>query len=51
MGSPVRFSRRTQPGNASVLPGDYTRAPADVLAVVWLAVLALGTWGVVRRRR
>jgi hypothetical protein len=41
--------RRAQPGNASVLPGDYPRALAGVLAVVWLAVLALGV--VARRRR
>jgi hypothetical protein len=41
--------RRAQPGNASVLPGDYPRALAGVLAVVWLAVLALVV--VARRRR
>jgi hypothetical protein len=41
--------RRTQPGNASVLPGDYPRALAGVLAVVWLAALALGV--IARRRR
>jgi hypothetical protein len=34
--------RSTQPGNASVLPGNYPRALAGVLALVWLAVLALG---------
>jgi hypothetical protein len=45
----VGVGRRTQPGNASVLPGDYPRALAGVLAVVWLAVLALGV--VARRRR
>jgi hypothetical protein len=36
--------RRTQPGNASVLPGDYPLALAGVLVVVWLGVLALGIW-------
>lgn len=41
--------RRAQPGNDSVLPGDYPRALAGVLAVVWLAVLALGV--AARRRR
>lgn len=43
----VGVGRRTQPGNASVLPGDYPLALAGVLAVVWLGVLALGIWGVV----
>jgi len=33
--------RATQPGNDSVLPGDYPRALADVLALVWTGVLAL----------
>ena len=47
----VGVGRRTQPGNASVLPGDYPLALAGVLAVVWLGVLALGIWGVVRHRR
>ena len=47
----VGVGRRTQPGNASVLPGDYPVALAGVLAVVWLGVLALGVWGVVRHRR
>jgi hypothetical protein len=36
--------RRTQPGNASVLPGHYPFALAGVLLVVWLGVLALGIW-------
>ena len=47
----VGVGRRTQPGNASVLPGDYPLALAGVLAVVWLGVLALGICGVVRHRR
>jgi hypothetical protein len=34
--------RRTQPGNASVLPDNYPLALAGVLIVVWLGVLALG---------
>jgi hypothetical protein len=47
----VGAGRRTQPGNASVLPGDYPLALAGVLAVVWLGVLALGSWAAVRHRR
>jgi hypothetical protein len=43
--------RRTQPGNASVLPGTYPLALAGVLTVVWLGVLALGIWGSTRWRR
>jgi hypothetical protein len=46
----VGVGRRTQPGNVSVLPGDYPLALAGVLAVVWLGVLALGIWGIVRHR-
>jgi hypothetical protein len=40
--------RRTQPGNASVLPANYPLALAGVLIVVWLGVLALGIWGATR---
>jgi hypothetical protein len=47
----VGVGRRTQPGNSSVLPGDYPRALAGVLAVVWLGTLTLGIWSVRRRRR
>jgi hypothetical protein len=47
----VGVERRTQPDNASVLPGDYPLALAGVLTVVWLSVLALGLWGVLRPRR
>jgi hypothetical protein len=47
----VGVGRRTQPGNASVLPGDYPLALAGVLVVVWLGVGALGIWGSTRRRR
>ena len=43
--------RRTQPGNASVLPGQYPLALAAVLAVVWLGVLALGIWSSTGGRR
>jgi len=39
--------RATQPGNTSVLPGDYPRALAGVVIVVWLGVLL---WGVRRAR-
>ena len=41
----VGAGRRTQPGNASVLPGNYPLALAGVLTVVWLGVLALGISG------
>jgi hypothetical protein len=47
----VGVGRRTQPGNASVLPGNYPLALAGVLTVVWLGVLALGIRGSTRRRR
>jgi hypothetical protein len=47
----VGVGRRTQPGNASLLPGDYPLALAGVLAVVRLGVLALGSWAAVRHRR
>jgi hypothetical protein len=47
----VGVGRRAQPGNSSVLPGDYPRALAGVLAVVWLGTLTLGIWSVRRRRR
>ena len=47
----VGVGRATQPGNASVLPGNYPLALAGVLTVVWLGVLALGLWGVLRPRR
>jgi hypothetical protein len=43
--------RHTQPGNASVLPGNYPLALGGVLIVVWLGVLALGIWGSTRVRR
>jgi hypothetical protein len=47
----VGIGRRTQPGNASVLPGNYPLALAGVLTVVWLGVLALGICGSTRWRR
>jgi hypothetical protein len=47
----VGVGRRTQPDNASVLPGNYPLALAGVLSVVWLGVLALGIWGSTRGRR
>ena len=47
----VGVGRRTQPGNTSVLPGNYPLALAGVLTVVWLAILALGTWRSKQRRR
>jgi hypothetical protein len=43
--------RHTQPGNASLLPGDYPLALVAVLSVVWLGILALGIWGSTRRFR
>jgi hypothetical protein len=46
----VGAGRRTQPHNASVLPGNYPLALAVVLSLVWLGVLALGIWGSPRRR-
>jgi hypothetical protein len=47
----VGVGRRTQPGNASVLPGNYPFALAGVLTVVWLAIVTLGIWGSTRSRR
>ena len=47
----VGVGRRTQPGNTSVLPGDYPLALSGVLALVWLGVLAFGIWVVVRHHR
>jgi hypothetical protein len=43
--------RATQPGNASVLPGDYPRALAGVLGLVWAGVLALAASRRLRARR
>jgi hypothetical protein len=43
--------RRTQPGNASVLPGHYPLALAGVLLVVSLGVLGLGIWSSAGGRR
>ncbi len=40
--------RATQPGNRSVLPGDYPHALLGVLAVVWVLVLL---WALLRLRR
>ena len=45
----VGVGRRTQPGNTSVLPGNYPLALAAVLILVWLGVLAFGAWGGRRR--
>jgi hypothetical protein len=45
----VGVGRRTQPGNTSVLPGNYPDALIGVLTAVWLGVLALGTRGGRRR--
>jgi hypothetical protein len=45
----VGVGRNTQPGNASVLPGNYPLALAGVLTLVWLGVLAFGAWGARRR--
>ena len=42
--------RGTQPGNTSVLPGNYPLALAGVLLLVWLGVGALGALGASRRR-
>jgi hypothetical protein len=47
----VGIGRRTQPGNASVLPGNYPLALTGVLTVVWLAVLALGLRGSISPQR
>jgi hypothetical protein len=43
--------RATQPGNASVLPGNYPRALAGVLLAVWLGVLTIGLLSARPRRR
>jgi hypothetical protein len=42
--------RGTQPGNISVLPGNYPLALAGVLLLVWLGVGALGALDTWRRR-
>jgi hypothetical protein len=42
--------RGTQPGNTSVLPGNYPLALAGVLLLVWLGVGVLGAFGTWRRR-
>ena len=47
----VGVGRRTQPSNASVLPGHYPLALVGVLVVVWLGVLALGFWNSARWRK
>jgi len=47
---PDGVGRATQPGNDSVLPGDYPRALAGVLALVWTGVLALAAVGHLRAR-
>jgi hypothetical protein len=41
----VGVGRRTQPHNASVLPGNYPLVVAVVLSMVWLGVVALVIWG------
>jgi hypothetical protein len=43
------IGRRTQPGNASVLPGRYPLALVLVLAVVWAGVVAFGVWRLPRK--
>jgi hypothetical protein len=43
--------RNTQPGNTSVLPGDYPLALASVLLAVWLGVLIIGLLNARARRR
>jgi hypothetical protein len=43
--------RGTQPGNTSVLPGNYPLALAGVLLLVWLGVGVLGAFATRRRRR
>jgi purine-cytosine permease-like protein len=42
------YGRATQPGNASVLPGNYAANLAAVLAVVWVLAAA---WALHRSRR
>jgi hypothetical protein len=47
----VGVGRRTQPHNASVLPGTYPLALVGVLSMVWVGVLALGIWNSARWRK
>jgi hypothetical protein len=43
--------RATQPGNTSLLPGDYPRALTGVLLILWLAVLTVGLLSARSHRR
>ncbi len=45
------YGRASQPGNASVLPGDYRASLAGVLALVWALAAAWGLRRLRARRR
>ena len=42
------FGRETAPGNATVLPLDYTTAVLTVLSVIWVAALVTGLIATIR---
>ena len=45
------FGRQTAPGNATVLPLDYTTAVLTVLSVIWVAALVTGLIATIRGGR
>ena len=45
------FGHQTAPGNATVLPLDYTTAVLTVLAVIWAVALATGLLATIRADR
>lgn len=44
------YGRATQPGNASLLPGDYPRSLAITVGAVWAAAAAWALLGLLGRR-
>jgi hypothetical protein len=45
------FGRQTAPGNATVLPRDYTTAVLTILGVIWTVALATGAVAMLRGHR
>ena len=45
------FGHQTAPGNATVLPLDYTTAVLTVLSVIWMAALVTGLIATIRAGR